>query len=227
MKRIGILGGTSYPSTILYYETLNRLYNDKFRAFHSCPILLYSIDYHDIKSNYNDGWDVIPQLLKKELQVLLNADPSCVMIANNTLHKAFDLIKHELEINVPVFHIIELTKEYILDKKYKNVLLLGTRYTMESDFFKAPLIEAGINVVIPEEEERIQIQNIQIQLSAGKPVTAEFIDYFEELNQKYGHLDAFILGCTEIPLLYKAMNDVQVNLIDTLQIQCEKAMSVF
>lgn len=227
MKRIGILGGTSYPSTILYYETLNRLYNDKFGAFHSCPILLYSIDYHDIKSNYNHDWDVIPQLLKKELQVLINADPSCIMIANNTLHKAFDLIKHELKINVPVFHIIELTKEYILDKQYKNVLLLGTRYTMESDFFKAPLIEADINVVIPEEEERIQIQNIQIQLSAGKPVTAEFIDYFEALNQKYGHLDAFILGCTEIPLLYKAMNNVQVNLIDTLQIQCEKAMSVF
>ncbi len=144
MKRIGILGGTSYPSTILYYETLNRLYNDKFRAFHSCPILLYSIDYHDIKSNYNDGWDVIPQLLKKELQVLLNADPSCVMIANNTLHKAFDLIKHELEINVPVFHIIELTKEYILDKKYKNVLLLGTRYTMESDFSKHLLLRLAL-----------------------------------------------------------------------------------
>lgn len=110
MKKIGILGGTSYPSTILYYETLNKLYHQKFGAFHSCPILLYSIDYNEIKSNYNDGWDVIPQLLKKELQVLLDSSPSCVMIANNTLHKAFDLIKHELEINVPVFHIIELTK---------------------------------------------------------------------------------------------------------------------
>lgn len=65
MKKIGILGGTSYPSTILYYETLNKLYNQKFGAFHSCPILLYSIDYNEIKSNYNDGWDVIPQLLKK------------------------------------------------------------------------------------------------------------------------------------------------------------------
>ena len=103
------------------------------------------------------------------------------MIANNTLHKAFDLIKHELEINVPVFHIIELTKEYILNNNYKNVLLLGTKYTMESDFFKEPLIQAGINVVIPDEEERTEIQKIQIQLSSGKPVTPESIAYFENL----------------------------------------------
>lgn len=226
MKKIGILGGTSYPSTILYYETLNKLYNQKFGAFHSCPILLYSIDYNEIKSNYNDGWDVIPQLLKKELQVLLDSNPSCVMIANNTLHKAFDLIKHELEINIPVFHIIELTKEYIINNNYKNVLLLGTKYTMESDFFKEPLIQADINVVIPDEEERTEIQKIQIQLSSGKPVTPESIAYFEKLNEKYSHLDAFILGCTEIPLLYKQM-DSPVNLIDTLQIQCEKAMSIF
>lgn len=226
MKKIGILGGTSYPSTMLYYETLNKLYNTKFGDHHSCPIILYSIDYQDIKSKYNHDWENIPKLLENELRTLLSCNPYCIIIANNTLHKAFDVIKNNLNIEIPVFHIIELTKAYIHFKSYKNVLLLGTRFTMEDDYFKKPLIDSGINIIIPDDDERIKIQEIQTSVSAGNPVEKSQIEYFEMLNEKYADLDAFILGCTEIPVIYKHIG-TKMNIIDTTILQCEKAMSIF
>ena len=225
-KKIGILGGTSYPSTLLYYETLNRLYKKRFGGHHSCPILLYSIDYNAIKSNYHDGWAIIPQLLKKELEILIGFKPSCIIIANNTLHKAYDLIKDTLETDIPVLHIIELTKQYIKRMGYNDVLLLGTKFTMEDSYFKQPLVESGINIVTPNENEQLKIQEIQTQVSNGA-FQDHHMDYFKNvINKKYSHLDAFILGCTEIPLIYKEI-DTPTNLVNTLALQCEEAMSLF
>ncbi|PRD56729.1 aspartate/glutamate racemase family protein [Sphingobacterium gobiense] len=225
-KKIGILGGTSYPSTLLYYETLNRLYHKKFGEYHSCPIILYSIDYNAIKSNYHDGWSIIPKLLKKELEILASFKPSCIIIANNTLHKAYDIIKDTLETGIPVLHIIDLTKQYIEKMGYNNVLLLGTKFTMEDSFFKQPLSDGGVNIVIPNEEERFKIQEIQTQVSSGS-FQDYHVDYFKNvINKKYAHLDAFILGCTEIPLIYKNI-DTNINLINTLALQCEEAMFFF
>jgi len=225
-KMIGILGGASYPSTILYYETLNQLYHKKFKKNHSCPIVLYSIDYENIKSNYKNGWEVVSALLREELLQLISFNPSCIIIANNTLHKAFDLIKDELKTEIPFFLTIDLTKEYSIKNGYKNVLLLGTKFTMEDNYFKQPLIDAGINVSIPDEQERNMIQEIQVQLSSGNPVVENQLEYFKALNEKYAHLDAFILGCTEIPLIYNQLNTT-INIIDTLKLQCDKAMSIF
>lgn len=226
-KTIGLLGGVSFPSTALYYETLNLLYNQKYGGFHCCPMILYNIDYHEIKSQYGkeNAWEEIPAMFKEELQTLADLKPSCMMIANNTLHKAFDLIKDEIEIDVPVIHIIDITVEHILKNNYKNVLLLATRFTMEDDYFKKPLRENGIEVTIPDEQERAEIQKIQTQLSLGKLEQAH-IEYFEMLNEKYKHLDAFVLACTEIPLVYKHIK-TDVKVIDNLQLQCEKALEIF
>lgn len=216
----------SYPSTTLYYETLNRLYQQKFGDHHSCPIVLYSIDYNNIKSNYHHGWDAIPELLKIELETLMSFKPSCVIIANNTLHKAYDLIKDTLETDISVLHIIDLAKQYILKMGFKDVLLLGTKFTMEDSFFKQPLMESGINIVVPNENERIKIQEIQAQVSSGS-FQDYHTDYFKDvINKKYSYLDGFILGCTEIPLIYRGI-DTEINLIDTLNLQCEEAMTIF
>lgn len=222
MKRIALLGGTSWPSTIEYYTELNQLINKELGGFHSCPMILYNIDYHEIKSNYADGWSQIPQLLKTEIENILKLNPDGLIICNNTLHKAFDLIKNEMKIQIPVFHIIDLTKAYILKQNWNRVLLLGTKFTMEDDFFKQPLIDANIQVEIPTLEERNEIQTIQTQLARGimKP---EFEDYFQNLSDKYIDFDAFILGCTELPLAFQNVKSKPF-LINTITLQCRKAV---
>jgi len=222
MKRIALLGGTSWPSTIEYYTKLNQLVNQKLGGHHSCPMILYNIDYHEIKSRYADGWAEIPGLLKTEIESILKMDPDGLIICNNTLHKAFDLIKNDMQIPVPVFHIIDLTKTYILENNWKRVLLLGTKFTMEDDFFKQPLINAGIQVEIPDLQERIEIQAIQSELAKGIVIT-EYEEYFQKLSDKYADFDAFILACTELPLAFEKVNSQPV-LINTITLQCEKAV---
>lgn len=104
-RAIGLLGGTSYPSTITYYKRLNELYSAKLGGFHSCPLILYSIDYHKIKIRYSDqgSWNEISFLLKTYLDDLLSMNPACLIICNNTLHKAFDSIREELSLSIPIF----------------------------------------------------------------------------------------------------------------------------
>lgn len=140
--------------------------------------MLYSIDYNTIKSNYNHGWAVIPELLKTELEILLSFKPSCIIIANNTLHKAYDLIKDTLKTDIPVLHIIDLANKYILKMGFKNVLLLNTKFTMEDSFFKQPLIEIRVNIVIPNENGWMKIQEIQMQVSSGS-LQNYHIEYFK------------------------------------------------
>jgi len=106
MKTIGLLGGTSWPSTIEYYRILNRLAQEKLGGYHSANLLLYSIDYHEIKSRYHDGWDEIPILLEKEIHKLVKLGPDCILICNNTLHKAFDEIKTDLNLKIPFHHSV-------------------------------------------------------------------------------------------------------------------------
>ena len=223
MKKIGLLGGTSYPSTILYYRLLNELYNQKMGGFHSCPMILQNIDYHDIKSRYNlpNGWDEIPRLLKKEIENLIELSPSCIIICNNTLHKAFDIIKGELQLQIPVFHIIELTVSYIKKNNLNNVLLLGTKFTMQDDFFKGYLKKQGIEVVVPTNKEIDEIQTIQTALSKGY-FKNDYQNFFEALCLKYKKCNGVILGCTELPLVFdKIKIDHKIN---TIQLQCEVAI---
>ena len=222
MKKLGLLGGTSYPSTILYYQRLNELVNQEKGANHSCPLILYNIDYEPIKSRYKEGWDEIPDILKKEIQTLLDMNPDSLMICNNTLHKAFDKIKNELKLNIPVFHCIELTiEELAKTQEVKKVVLLGTRFTMEDGYFKEPLQKAGYEVLIPNEAERIQIQEIQTQLARGI-LEKDFIDYFQKLMESYVICDKIILACTELPLVFNHIKTDKI--INTLELQCRKAV---
>ncbi|EHO08129.1 amino acid racemase [Myroides odoratimimus] len=223
MKRIGILGGTAYPSTTLYYTLLNKMANEKWGGYHSCPILLYSIDYHNIKTRYANQWDEVPNILKHEIEVLLSLQPDCFLIANNTLHKAYDEIKQEILTNIPISHSIELTKKHILTHNMKKVLLLGTPFTMEDDYFKSPLQQAGIEVIIPNAEEIAQIGQFQSILATGT-ITEEMRSFFMTLIEDYSSVEGVILGCTELPLVFNSL-DIKIPIIDTMVLQCEDAFS--
>jgi aspartate racemase len=223
MKRIVLIGGMSYPSTVIYYTKLNQLYQRKLGGYHSCPFILYNIDYHAIKSRYQAGWNEIPQVLKSEFLKLLELKPDGIILANNTLHKALDLFIEDFPKHIHIFHSIELTKACILQNHWKNILFLGTKFTMEDSFFTKPLQDAGINVQIPNEQEREEIQIIQSSLAKGI-VDKQHISYFQTLTDKYEEYDEIVLGCTELPLVYEHVK-AQPNVIDTIDLQCESAIN--
>lgn len=222
MKKLGILGGTSFPSTAMYYTKLNEMYNNRLGGFHSCPIALHSMDYEEIKSIYYTEWDAVPALLEKELNVLFSYRPDCFLIANNTLHKAYQAIQGTLNVNIPMFNILELTANYISEHQFKSVLLLGTKFTMTDNYFSKVLEGAGAEVVLPNWEEIEKIQQIQTEVSLGKR-NNNHTTYFKKLADRYRHLDGIVLACTEIPLIFEHVQ-TDIHLIDTMDIQCNAAV---
>lgn len=222
MKMIGLLGGTSWHSTIEYYRILNRLAQEKFGGFHSANLLLRSIDYHDIKSRYYDGWNEIPLLLKKEIEAFIHLAPDCLLICNNTLHKAFDQIESDLRLSTPVFHIVDAVGRFAQTQKLKHLLLLGTKFTMEDGFYQRRLEEQfDLVIEIPNLQERIAIQAIQSQLAKGI-LEEEFRLYFVNLIRNYSAVDAVILACTELPLAIHQSN-VDVVILNSIEHQCKEA----
>ncbi len=221
MKTIGLLCGTSWPSSIEYYKLLNQMANKHFGGFHSAKLIMLNIDYHGIKQHYPNGWDKIPAALKVELEKLDALNPDCLLICNNTLHKGYDMIKDEIELNNPLFHMLELTALEASKNKYKKLLLLGTKFTMEDDFFKNHLENYGAEVIVPTLEERDEVQAFQTKLSRGIIEDAAKA-YFQDLLLKYKNVDAVVLGCTELPLVIKE-EDISQKILDPLTLQCQKA----
>lgn len=226
MKLIGLLGGTSWPPTMLYYEMLNQRINQKLASFNSSRILLYSINYNEIKKSYAINWGTInwgnvEKLLKIELEFFLTKKPGCLIICNNTLHKAFDNINLKLEI--PVFHAGILSAMFAKMHGYKSVLLLGTKFTMEDGFFAKYFENLGIEVAIPNESDRMQIQNLQTQISSGIK-NDNFFQNFTEILSNYKNVDAICLACTELPLYINSQN-CTLPIINPIELQCSEAVN--
>ena len=224
MKTIGLLGGTSWPSTIEYYRILNELAQARLGGHHSARLLLKSIDYHEIKSRYYARWDEIPALLREEIESftrLAPDGPECLVICNNTLHKAYDSFAAALDLRMPVFHVVDETGRHARAQGWRRLLLLGTQYTMEDGFYHRGLEKFGLAVSTPGSADRGDIQAIQSQLAKGV-MRPEFRDYFRSLVARYPENDAVVLGCTELPLAM-AQADYGVPLLNPTQLQCQAA----
>lgn len=221
MKIIGLLGGTSWPSTVSYYELLNRAAQNQLGGHHSARLLLYSIDYDPIKRRYQDGWDKIPDLLAQEIQFFLEKKPDCLILCNNTLHRALDQIRDRLNITIPVFHAGHLAAAEARRQGHQKVLLLGTAFTMEDGFFAKYFDAEGITAVIPASEDRKVIQDIQSSLARGSTSPAYFAS-FKSMLARYKDVDAIVLACTELPLAINESNAPKP-LINTIHCQCTAA----
>lgn len=226
MKKIGLLGGTSWTSTFGYYSFLNQGVHKIYGEFHSAPLFLYSIDYNGIKQNYNlpDGWKKIPDLLLAELNTLWQLPIDGFMICNNTLHKAYDILCQQglIDVNLPIFHALALTAQQAKAKNYRKIVLLGTSYTMQSDFFKDYFYQQNIDVIIPKSQEISDIQAMQTRLSVGQQTAHDFI-FFENLLRHYQpQADSIVLGCTELPLAVPQQHDFCF--LNPTQIQCDSAL---
>ena len=222
MKTIGLLGGTGWASTINYYTLLNERVNERLGGNHSAKILLKSIDYHDISSFYGNDDTKVAELLKLELQGLLALKPDCFMICCNTLHKFYNMIQKDLHSTVPIFHAVNLVAEFALKKNYCHVLLLATKFTMEDGFFANILKAHGLEVTIPNQEERLRMESIHAELMENR-VTEMSSDFLKRLIEKNGDLDAVVLGCTEYPLIVNSEISA-LTIIDPVQLQTRAAV---
>jgi aspartate racemase len=225
MRMIGLLGGTSWPSTIEYYRYLNSKAAARMGGFHNASLMLRNIDYHPIKSRYGNAWGEIPALLKQELAPLIATNPSCILICNNTLHRAYDAIRETLGTDIPFVHMVEETAHHAREEGMRSILLLGTQDTMENGYYQGRLEAEGLRVIIPDEKVRKQIQAIQIQLAGGdsKP---EYVEYFRKLLSGFTGVDGTILGCTELPLVIHEDGNHPMPLLNPLTIQCDKALEI-
>ena len=224
MKTIGLLGGTSWPSTIEYYRILNELAQEQLGGFHSASVLIRSIDYHEIKSRYYDRWAEIPALLEHEVKTFAALGPDCLVICNNTLHKAFDAVAGKLALPIPVFHIVEATGRAAQSMHKRRLLLLGTKFTMEDGFYHRGLERFGLQVTTPREEDRIKIQQIQSQLARGI-MADEFRVVLADIIEKQARaVDAVVLACTELPLAIH-QKDCSVIILNPTELQCREAFA--
>ncbi|MDO4639088.1 MAG: amino acid racemase [Leptotrichia hongkongensis] len=223
MKTIGLIGGMSWESTVTYYKIINETVKEKLGGLHSAKCILYSVDFQEIEEcQANGNWEKSGEILGEAANNLEKAGADFIVICTNTMHKVVNQIKEK--ISIPILHIAEMTAEKILEKGLKNIALLGTKYTMEQDFYKSKLIEKGINVVIPDKND-IEIINkvIYDELCLGtinSNSKKKFLEIVDKLRNKGA--EGIILGCTEIGLLIKN-EDTDVPLFDTAIIHAEQA----
>lgn len=226
MKTIGLLGGIGWSSTIGYYTLINELVGKRLGGYHSAKIILKSIDYHDIMSNYGKDPEKIADILHSELIDLCALDPDCIIICCNSLHKYYDMVKAHIyndDKDIPVFHAVELVAQHAQEKGYRKVLLLATKSTMEDGFFADIIKDHNIEVVIPELLERDAMQKILSEELIHNKITQQSRDYFAQIIAAHTDCDAVVLGCTEFPLLVDASNST-LPIINPVELQCKAAV---
>lgn len=221
MKLIGLIGGTTWLSTVEYYRLLNQLTNQKLGGSHSAKLLLYSVDFEEFKPSTDmSKWIDISNRLTEIALKLQHAGAECLALCANTPHLVADQIQQK--INIPLIHIAEATVEKIKLSQINKVALLGTKVTMEQNFFKDILSKHHIETVIPSEADRNFIhESILGELGKGilKEETKErYLDIIDQLIHQGAQ--GIILGCTEIPLLI-LQEDVSAPIFDTTMIHAE------
>jgi len=225
MKTIGLIGGITPQSTILYYQILNDLASSELGGIHSCKTIIHSLDFGVIsKLQSQDDWDSLDVIMTNAGKSLENAGADLILICANTMHLSIDAVRSV--VSIPVIHIADATAKKIKEQQITKVALLGTKYTMEKEFFKDILIDNGIEVIIPEFEQRNIIHDvIYSELSKGILNNASkqiYLQIIEKLIAKGSK--GVILGCTEIPLLIQ-QEDVSVPVFDTTTIHANAAFN--
>lgn len=224
MKTIGLIGGMSWESTIPYYRQINQRIKQQLGGLHSGKIILYSVDFAEIEELQRSGdWDKAGALLADAAVKLQSAGAECLVLCTNTMHKVAAAI--EAAVAVPLLHIADATAEAIHAAGLRKVALLGTRFTMEQDFYKKRLTEHyGLEVLVPDEAGRTLVHQVIYQeLCLGVVNQTSRLQYQQIMADLVTQgAEAIILGCTEIGLLVSA-EDSSVPLFDTTALHAQKA----
>jgi aspartate racemase len=224
MKTIGLIGGMSWESSLEYYRIINETIREQLGGLHSARIVMQSFDFAQIAELQHTGnWDQAAKLLAGAAKRLEQAGAEVLVICTNTMHKSADHVQNN--VHIPLLHIADATAEQIKAKELKIVGLLGTKLTMEEDFYKGRLRDKhGIEVIIPDEHERQIIdQIIYDELCIGQ-VKQDSKENFCRIMQNLAEngAEGIILGCTEICLLV-GQQDATVPIFDTTKIHATSA----
>jgi len=225
MKTIGLLGGMSWESSLEYYRILNETVKARLGGFHSADCLMYSVDFDEVEAlQHQDKWDELTEMMIDAAQRIEAGGAEILVICTNTMHKMAP--EMQAAIQIPLLHIADAAGEAIKAQGLQTVGLLGTKFTMEGDFYRKRLSERfGLNVLIPEEADRERVHNtIYGELVKGV-INPESRRAFQDIIKKLEAKGAqgVILGCTEIPLLVKQA-DVAIPVFDTSRIHAEAAV---
>ena len=222
MKTIGLIGGMSWESSAEYYKLINELIKEKLGGWHSSKCLMYSVDFDEIEQLQHKGeWTKLTQLMVDAAMRLEMGGAECILLCTNTMHKMAEEVQKA--ISIPLIHIVDASGEEIKSMGLRAVGLLGTKFTMEEDFYKGRLSEKfGLRVIVPNEHDRQVIHNvIYDELCLGKINPAskeEFKRIIVQLEREGAQ--GIVLGCTEIPLLIK-QSDVKLPIFDTTKIHAK------
>ncbi len=215
MKTIGLIGGMSWESSLEYYRIINETVKEKLGGFHSAKSVMYSVDFEEVEKLQHQGnWNEATAFMIDAAQRIEQAGAEFVVICTNTMHKMAQEVQKNIDI--PLLHIVDVTAKKIKDHGMSKVGLLGTKFTMEEDFYKGRLLRMHeIEVIIPEEKERQIIHNILYDELCLGEIKKLSRDKFKEIidNLVAKGAEGIILGCTEIPLLVN-QKDYEIPLFD-------------
>lgn len=226
MKTIGLIGGMSWESSIAYYRIINETAKAKLGGLHSAKSLMVSVDFAEIEIlQHQDRWGEAAKILVAAAKNLENGGADFIILCTNTMHKLADDI--QANIKIPFIHIADATAQLVKDSGIQKIGLLGTRFTMEEEFYKGRLSQKyGLNVSIPNAQEREIVHRvIYDELVVGKieqHSKKQYIDIIERMVSQGA--EGVILGCTEIGLLVH-QEDSRVPLFDTTRIHAEAAVA--
>lgn len=227
MKTIGLIGGMSWESTAVYYRLLNEGVKEHLGGLHSAEIVMVSVDFEPIeKLQHAADWAGAARVLIEAARRVEAGGADFLLICANTMHRLADDVADA--VGIPLLHIADATADAVRAEGLKRVGLLGTRFTMEEDFYKGRLTEQhGLEVMVPDERDREIVHRIIYdELCLGEIRDASrqaFIRIIEGLTTR--GTQGIILGCTEIPLLV-GDDDVWVQLFDTTAIHAQKAVAL-
>lgn len=225
MRTIGLLGGMSWESSAEYYRIINEVVRDKLGGTHSAKSVMYSVDFHEIEAlQHDNAWDALTESMIDAARKVQAGGGDCLVICTNTMHKMADAVQAAIEI--PLIHIADAAAAAIKEAGVESVALLGTRFTMEGDFYRGRLADIhGLDVRVPIEEARSTVHRViydeLVQGVINDESRRQYLEIIDELVTT--GCDGVIAGCTEIELLVRP-NDVSVPYFPTTRIHATAAV---
>jgi aspartate racemase len=225
MKTMGLIGGMSWESTVTYYRLINQGIKARLGGHHSAKMILHSVDFAEIEQlQKTDQWDEAGKLLGSAARSLEIAGAECIVLCTNTMHKVATQI--EQAVSIPLLHIADGTAAAIKAAGVDTVGLLGTRFTMEQDFYVGRLRDRhGIKVLTPTQEERDEVHRVIYEELVHGTVLEDSRKKYLQIVERLARQDAqgIVLGCTEISMLIKS-SDVSLHYFDTAELHASSAV---
>lgn len=225
MRTIGLIGGTSWHSTIDYYRFINQMINETFGNNTNPPLIIFNLNQFKIfELQKENNWDSIADMLIDATKNLENAGAECVLFCANTPYKVYDIVTQAS--NIPIIHIADKTGEAIQQQRLKKVGLIGTKYTMEGDFITKRIENKyGVKIIVPDEDARLRLHEIietELVMGVFDDSSKQYILSQIKVLQQEG-AEGIILGCTEFPLIVDQA-DLSIPVFNTALLHAESAV---